>query len=85
MSHSVAYECILTFEYRFLCYGTVYRISMPSGLISNVVAIWRNGTFDDQRMGLSTAVRRRNLQQTAIRTTVVYTDNYTLHHFEDYE
>ncbi|XP_029709518.2 uncharacterized protein LOC115255532 [Aedes albopictus] len=63
----------------------VYRISMPSGLISNVVAIWRNGTFNDQRMGLSTAVRRRNLQQTAIRTTVVYTDNYTLHHFEDYE
>ncbi|XP_062542163.1 uncharacterized protein LOC134210156 [Armigeres subalbatus] len=63
----------------------VYRISINSELITSVVAIWRNGAFEDQQIGKSVAVRRKNLQLTPIRTTLIYTSNYTLSHFDDYE
>ncbi|XP_062542162.1 uncharacterized protein LOC134210155 [Armigeres subalbatus] len=63
----------------------VYRISIDTELITSVVAIWRNGAFEDQQIGKSVAARRRNLQLTPIRTTVIYTTNYTLSHFDDYE
>ncbi|KAL9706910.1 hypothetical protein quinque_010428 [Culex quinquefasciatus] len=63
----------------------VYRNSMQRGLISEEIAIWCNGVIDDRRAGRSVSVRRKNLHQLPLRTTLLYTDTYTLDHFDDYE
>ncbi|KAL9706911.1 hypothetical protein quinque_010429 [Culex quinquefasciatus] len=63
----------------------VYRNSMESGLLSEEIGIWCNGTIEDKRAGRSVSVRRKNLQQLPLRTTLLYTDNQTLDHFDDYE
>ncbi|XP_053692153.1 glutamate receptor ionotropic, delta-2-like [Sabethes cyaneus] len=63
----------------------VYRRSMMTELQSSMVGIWRNGTIEDKRSAPSVVSRRRNLQNLPIKTTLVYTNNYTLSHFDDLE
>ncbi|EDS32646.1 ionotropic glutamate receptor [Culex quinquefasciatus] len=53
------------------------RNSMESGLLSEEIGIWCNGTIEDKRAGRSVSVRRKNLQQLPLRTTLLYTDNQT--------
>ncbi|XP_055632641.1 uncharacterized protein LOC129773112 [Toxorhynchites rutilus septentrionalis] len=63
----------------------VYRASMQTSLLVASVGVWRNNSIEDKRVERSISTRRRNLRQLEIRTTYVYTDNYTLSHFDDYE
>lgn len=68
-----------------MVFDIVYRNSMESGLLGEEIGIWCNGTIEDKRAGRSVSVRRKNLQQLPLRTTLLYTDNQTLDHFDDYE
>ncbi|XP_055542708.1 uncharacterized protein LOC129728300 [Wyeomyia smithii] len=63
----------------------VYRRSVMMDLDSSVVGVWRNGTIEDKRWTQSVVMRRRNLQKLPIKTSLVYTINYTLSHFGDFE
>jgi glutamate receptor, ionotropic, invertebrate len=63
----------------------VYRYSLTLPLITETYGIFKQNAIIDQRsISPVTSVRRRNLQKTHLRASMVITNNNTLNHLTDY-